>query len=43
MAIAFAALYRTRHLNQIAEQQKLFSNSGFTRIRVRDDGEGAAI
>ncbi|CCN55394.1 hypothetical protein MADA3029_1080027 [Vibrio nigripulchritudo MADA3029] len=35
--------YCTRRLNRASEQKNLFCNGGFTRIRVRDDGEGSAL
>ena len=43
MAITLAALYRSRHLNQVAQQQQLFGNGSLTRIRVGDNGKGSAI
>ena len=43
MTIRLARLDRTGHLNGVAEQQQFFGHGGFTRIRVRNDGEGSAL
>ncbi len=37
-----APLHRPGHLDRAAEQQQLFGQRGLARVRVTDDGEGAA-
>ena len=41
-ALFLFRLNRTGHLNRTPEKQQLFGQGGFTRIRVRNDGEGTA-
>lgn len=43
MATGFFPLHSARCLNQVAVQQQLFSNGGFTSIRVGNNGEGAPL
>ena len=38
---AFLAFYAARHLYGITQQQELLGNGGFTRVRMRDNREGA--
>lgn len=42
MAGGFAAFDRTGQLDRTTKQQQLFSERGFTRVGMGDDGEGAA-
>ena len=35
-------LHRARHLNRLSEQQQLLGHGRLTRIRVRNNGKGAA-
>ena len=41
-ARGLAALHRAGHLDRTAEQQQLLGQRGLARIRMADDGEGAA-
>jgi hypothetical protein len=37
MAVRLATLDRARHLDELAKQQQLFGDGGFTGIRVRNN------
>ena len=43
IAIRLLGLNRTRQLNSLSEQQKLFCNGGLTRVRVRDNRKGTSF
>ena len=42
VACGHASFHGTRYLNGRPQQQKLLCDGGFTRVRVRNDGECAA-
>ncbi len=41
--VAALALNRARHLNEVAQQYQFLGDRRLTRIRMRDDGEGAPL
>ncbi|MNP78928.1 hypothetical protein D3C76_1766540 [compost metagenome] len=43
MAVGLSRFHRTGNGNGLAHQQQLFGDGGFTRIRVGNNGEGAAF